>query len=126
MLRFLVCLSIFAIVPRVGVLTGIAPEQNLQRALQRMEFVFLHSICLATHQYVSIRPWIGFVYNIFVANISLSQIAVADLKGHNETVLAVRWDPSNPERLASVGGDKSCKIWDTKGKEPLLFIYVKL
>ena len=37
-----------------------------------------------------------------------------ELKGHQESVDQLRWDPKQPEVLGTASGDKTVRIWDTR------------
>ena len=37
-----------------------------------------------------------------------------ELKGHQDSVDQLRWDPKNPEVLGTASGDKTVRIWDTR------------
>lgn len=37
-----------------------------------------------------------------------------ELKGHTDDVMALRWDPTNPNVLLTVGGDKTARFWDVR------------
>ncbi|KDN37261.1 WD40 repeat-like protein [Tilletiaria anomala UBC 951] len=39
-----------------------------------------------------------------------------ELKGHERPVAQVRWDPSNPNILASIGQDRTLRIWDNRAE----------
>ncbi|CCJ30390.1 unnamed protein product [Pneumocystis jirovecii] len=38
-----------------------------------------------------------------------------ELKGHGSSVDYLSWDPTHSDRLASVGKDKTIRIWDYRG-----------
>ena len=37
-----------------------------------------------------------------------------ELKGHQDSVDQLRWDPKQPEVLGTASGDKTVRIWDTR------------
>lgn len=37
-----------------------------------------------------------------------------ELRGHTDSIHSLAWDPTNPQRLASTGADKTVRIWDVK------------
>ena len=37
-----------------------------------------------------------------------------ELKGHSDSVDQVSWDPSSPDRLATVSADKTLRFWDVR------------
>ena len=37
-----------------------------------------------------------------------------ELKGHQDSVDQLRWDPTNPEVLGTASGDKTVRIWDAR------------
>ena len=37
-----------------------------------------------------------------------------ELKGHTDSVDQMAWDPTSPDRLATVSADKTLRLWDTK------------
>ena len=40
-----------------------------------------------------------------------------ELKGHQDSVDQLRWDPKNPEVLGTASGDKTVRIWDTRANK---------
>jgi len=40
----------------------------------------------------------------------------AELRGHNDSVDQLCWDPTNPDRLATASGDKTVRLWDAREK----------
>ncbi|KAI9921789.1 hypothetical protein PsorP6_002069 [Peronosclerospora sorghi] len=44
----------------------------------------------------------------------LTERELMELRGHSDSILSLAWDPTDPQRLASTGADKTVRFWDAK------------
>ncbi|CAO1617294.1 unnamed protein product [Sympodiomycopsis kandeliae] len=54
------------------------------------------------------------VVRIWTPERSLDVRSSIELKGHTETIEALQWDPTHPERVATTSIDKSVRLWDIR------------
>lgn len=38
----------------------------------------------------------------------------AELRGHADAVIYMRWHPSHPDKLATISGEKCMRFWDVR------------
>lgn len=56
------------------------------------------------------------VVRVWTPERSLAERSSIELKGHTDTVDALAWDPTHPERIATASSDKTVRLWDIRSQ----------
>ncbi|CAO1613495.1 unnamed protein product [Parajaminaea phylloscopi] len=60
------------------------------------------------------------VVRVWTPERSLAERSGIELRGHNDTVDALSWDPTHPERLATASSDKTVRVWDIRSQTAVM------
>lgn len=60
------------------------------------------------------------VVRVWTPERSLAERSAVELRGHTDTVDALVWDPTHPERTATASSDKTVRVWDIRSQAAVM------